>query len=64
MAMEAIREIVGFGESLVGRLLMIDARSMRFETIRYGWDENNPLSGRGDPSSRPVRRTGRDDVRA
>ena len=26
MAMEAIREIVGFGESLVGRLLMVDAR--------------------------------------
>ncbi len=52
MAMEAIREIVGFGENLVGRLLMIDARSMRFETIRYQWDENNPLSGR---SSRPNR---------
>ena len=26
MALEAIREIVGFGESLVGRLLMVDAR--------------------------------------
>lgn len=34
MAMEAIREIVGFGEGLVGRLLMIDALSMRFETLR------------------------------
>lgn len=45
MAMEVIREIVGFGEGLVGRLLMIDARSMRFDTIRYGWDEGNPLSG-------------------
>ena len=45
MALEAIREIVGFGEGLVGRLLMIDARSMRFETLRYGWDRNNPLSG-------------------
>jgi molybdopterin-synthase adenylyltransferase len=52
MAMEAIREIVGFGESLVGRLLMVDARSMRFDTIRYGWDENNPLSGSRSPSSR------------
>jgi molybdopterin/thiamine biosynthesis adenylyltransferase len=50
MAMEAMRHVVGFGESLVGRLLMIDARSMRFETIQYGWDENNPLSGK---SSRP-----------
>jgi hypothetical protein len=40
-----IREIVGFGEGLVGRLLMIDARSMRFETLRYSWDPANPLSG-------------------
>jgi molybdopterin-synthase adenylyltransferase len=45
MALEIIREIVGFGESLVGRLLMIDARSMRFETLRYAWDPANPLSG-------------------
>ncbi|MBO1905527.1 molybdopterin-synthase adenylyltransferase MoeB [Microvirga sp. 3-52] len=47
MAMEVIREIVGFGESLVGRLLMVDARAMRFDTIRYGWDEANPLNGSG-----------------
>lgn len=47
MAMEVIREIVGFGESLVGRLLMVDARAMRFDTVRYGWDEGNPLSGTG-----------------
>src|SRR5271166_6361800 len=51
MALEAIREIVGgFGEGdagLVGRLLMVDARAMRFETLRYGWDETNPLSGTG-----------------
>ena len=45
MAMEVIREIVGFGEGLVGRLLMVDARGMRFETMRYAWDEANPLSG-------------------
>jgi molybdopterin/thiamine biosynthesis adenylyltransferase len=45
MALEIIREIVGFGEGLVGRLLMLDARSMRFETITYGWDSNNPLTG-------------------
>ncbi|MBV9568005.1 MAG: molybdopterin-synthase adenylyltransferase MoeB [Hyphomicrobiales bacterium] len=45
MAIEVIREIVGFGDGLVGRLLMIDARSMRFETLSYGWDEHNPLSG-------------------
>ncbi len=45
MALEIIREIVGFGEHLVGRLLMIDARAMRFETLRYAWDPDNPLSG-------------------
>lgn len=49
MALEAIREIVGFGETLVGRLVMIDARAMRFETLRYGWDPENPLSG-GHPT--------------
>lgn len=45
MALEIMREIVGFGEGLVGRLLMIDARSMRFETLDYAWDHDNPLSG-------------------
>src|SRR5262249_58274660 len=46
MALEVIREIVGFGEGLVGRLVLLDARSLRFETLSYGWDENNPLSGK------------------
>ena len=45
MALEAIREIVGFGEGLVGRLLMVDTRTMRFETLSYAWDRDNPLSG-------------------
>ena len=45
MALEVIREIVSFGEGLVGRLLMLDARSMRFETLHYSWDADNPLSG-------------------
>jgi molybdopterin-synthase adenylyltransferase len=44
-ALEVIREIVGFGEGLVGRLVMLDARAMRFETLSYGWDPENPLSG-------------------
>jgi adenylyltransferase/sulfurtransferase len=44
-ALEVIREIVGFGENLVGRLVMLDARAMRFETLRYAWDPANPLSG-------------------
>ena len=45
MALEVIREIVGFGEGLVGRLLMIDARAMRFDTVGYRYDPDNPLSG-------------------
>jgi molybdopterin-synthase adenylyltransferase len=45
MALEVLREIVGFGEGLVGRLVMVDARAMRFETLAYGWDPANPLSG-------------------
>jgi adenylyltransferase/sulfurtransferase len=45
IALQVMREIVGFGEGLVGRLLMVDARAMRFETIEYGWSPDNPLSG-------------------
>jgi adenylyltransferase/sulfurtransferase len=45
MALEIVREIVGFGEGLSGRLLMIDARATRFETLEYAWDKDNPLSG-------------------
>ncbi|MFZ3311531.1 MAG: ThiF family adenylyltransferase, partial [Xanthobacteraceae bacterium] len=45
MALEVIRELVGFGEGLVGRFVMVDARAMRFETLRYAWDPANPLSG-------------------
>ena len=45
MALEAIREIIGFGEGLVGKLLMVDARSMRFETMRYARDPLNILNG-------------------
>ena len=45
MALEVIRAVVGFGESLVGRLVMIDARAMRFETLEYQRDPSNPLNG-------------------
>ena len=45
MSLEVIREIVGFGVGPVGRLLMIDARAMRFETLNSAWDPDNPLSG-------------------
>jgi molybdopterin-synthase adenylyltransferase len=49
MALEIIREIVGGFEDgdagLLGRLLLIDTRAMRFETLSYAWDEDNPLNG-------------------
>ena len=35
MALEVIRQITGFGEGLVGRLVMVDALSMRFDEVRY-----------------------------
>jgi adenylyltransferase/sulfurtransferase len=44
-ALEAIKEIVGFGEGLTGRLLLYDARAARFETVRYARDPFNPLNG-------------------
>lgn len=34
-AVEVIKELVGLGEGLVGRLLLYDSRAARFETIRY-----------------------------
>jgi adenylyltransferase/sulfurtransferase len=46
MALEVVREIVGFGETMVGRLALFDLATMRFETLSYGWDEDNPLNGR------------------
>lgn len=45
MALEVMRETVGFGDGLVRRHLVVDARSMRFETFNYAWDPGNPLSG-------------------
>jgi len=53
MALEAMREIVGFGQGLVRRLLMVDARDMRFRTENYRWDPGNPLSGES-PSIRDL----------
>ncbi len=51
MALEVIRAVVPFGEGLLGRLLLLDTRSMRFETLTYGWDPENPLNGSASPQS-------------
>lgn len=34
-AAEVLKLVLGIGEPLIGRLLLVDALSMRFETIRY-----------------------------
>jgi molybdopterin-synthase adenylyltransferase len=45
-ATEVVKELLGIGESLVGRLLLYDALQARFTTVSYGWDPENPLNGR------------------
>lgn len=45
-AMEVIKEILGIGESLAGRLVMYDALSARFYETRLLWNPHNPISGR------------------
>jgi adenylyltransferase/sulfurtransferase len=44
-ALEILKEITGVGVGLVGRLLLYDARDVRFETLAYRWDPANPLTG-------------------
>ncbi len=44
-AMEAIKEIVGFGASLAGWLLLYDALDTTFTKVRLKWRPDNPLNG-------------------
>jgi molybdopterin/thiamine biosynthesis adenylyltransferase len=45
-ATEVVKEILGLGESLAGKLLIYDAAASRFEVVTVAWDPDNPLSGR------------------
>ena len=45
-ATEVVKEILGLGESLAGRLLIYDALATRFEIVTIAWDPDNSLSGR------------------
>jgi len=45
-AVEVIKELLGIGQSLSGRLLMFDALAGRFQDITVRWDPDNPLTGR------------------
>jgi molybdopterin/thiamine biosynthesis adenylyltransferase len=52
-ATEVLKVLLGVGAPLVGRLLIYEALSARFETMNYGWDSDNPLNGRS-PSIRDL----------
>ena len=45
-AMEVIKEVLGIGDSLAGRLLMYDALATRFYETKLAWNPDNPLTGR------------------
>lgn len=45
-ATEVLKEILDIGDTMAGRLLIYDALSARFETVKIAWDPDNPLSGR------------------
>ena len=45
-AMEVIKELLGIGESLAGRLVMYDALATRFYETKLSWNPANPLNGR------------------
>jgi len=45
-AMEVIKEILGIGDSLAGRLLMYDALASHFYETKLAWNPDNPLTGK------------------
>lgn len=51
-ATEVLKELLGIGESMSGRLLMFDALGMTFRTVRYRRSPSCPLCG-DDPTIRP-----------
>jgi len=46
-ANEALKILVGYGEPLVGRLLMFDAQSTTFRELKLRRDPNCPTCGTG-----------------
>ncbi|MEQ1652458.1 MAG: molybdopterin-synthase adenylyltransferase MoeB [Hyphomicrobium sp.] len=44
-ATETLKEILGLGDTLAGRLLIYDSLASRFDTIEVNWDPDNPLTG-------------------
>ena len=44
-ATEVVKEILGLGDTLAGRLLIYDALASRFDSVELSYDPANPLSG-------------------
>jgi molybdopterin-synthase adenylyltransferase len=44
-ATEVLKEILGIGDTLAGRLMIWDALAASFQEVRVAWDADNPLSG-------------------
>lgn len=44
-ATEVLKELMGIGDTLAGRLLIWDALAARFQEVKVAWDPDNPLSG-------------------
>lgn len=45
MAVEILKELIGIGETMAGRMLIYDARATSFTTVKIAWDPDNPLNG-------------------
>jgi sulfur-carrier protein adenylyltransferase/sulfurtransferase len=45
-AVEAIKFVLGVGDSLVGKLLLYDAMSSEFTTVKLRWDPDCPVCGK------------------
>ena len=45
MAVEILKELIGAGDTMAGRMLIYDARATSFTTVKVAWDPDNPLNG-------------------
>jgi len=55
-AAEAMKVILDLGETLTGRMLMIDCETMDFQEMRFGRNPDCPACGPVRPGSAPTRR--------
>ena len=53
-AIEAIKLIIGIGEPLLGRLLHVDASTMKFREFRLQADPNCPVCGQNPTITEPI----------